>query len=93
MLYELTIIAPESISDEGIHEIKRTIRKHTTSVEKFEDDGVKRLAYTIKGHDRGRYLFWYIGLPYEEPAKLSSELNLNDHVLRYLLVKADVRGK
>ena len=95
MKYELTIIAPEDISDAGIHEIKRVLKRHTLDVGKFEDDGVKRLAYPItsggKRHERGRYLFWDLWLPNGEPQKLSSELNINDLVIRYLLVRSDTR--
>lgn len=95
MKYELTVIAPEDISSAGIHEIKRVLMKHALDIGKFENDGVKTLAYPItsggKRHDRGRYLFWDLWLPDGEPSKLSCELNINDLVVRYLLVKADTR--
>ena len=91
MIYELTIIAPESATKVDIEHLTKIIKRHSMSIEKFEDDGVKRLAYPINGHDRGRYLFWQLDMPTGEPQKLSAELNITDEVLRHLLVKADTR--
>lgn len=91
MIYELTVITPETATEVDIEKITRVIKRYSMSIEKFEDDGVKRLAYPINGHDRGRYLFWQLDMTTGEPTKLSAELNINDSVLRYLLVKADTR--
>lgn len=86
MLYELTIIAPESATDTNIDQTERMIRRYAKII-KREDEGVKRLAYPIHGNDRGRYLFYYLELDRNMPTKISERLNINDNVLRYLLVR------
>lgn len=91
MLFELTIIAPESATEVDIEALTKVIKRYSMSIEMFEDDGVKRIPYPINGHDRGHYLFWELDMATGEPQKLSSELNINDGVLRYLLVKSDIR--
>lgn len=93
MLYELTIIAPESATEVDIEQLERVIRRYATEIGKKEDDGVKRLPYPIQGHARGHYLYYEIYLTQGKPQSLSSELNINDTALRYLLVKADTRVK
>ena len=60
-------------------------------IDKVDDDGVKRLAYSISGQDYAHYTFYNVRLPQDAPAKLSSKLNITDEVLRYLLVRVDNR--
>lgn len=93
MLYELTIITPEETTEMGIEQLERAIRRYATEISKKADDGVRRLAYHIMGHDRGRFLFYEINLEQGKPQELCSRLNINDKVLRYLLVKADTGVK
>lgn len=93
MLYELTVIVPEVATELDIEQLERVIRRHSTEIGKKEDDGVKRLAYPIQNKDRGHFLYYEINLLQGEPQRLSSELNINDTVMRYLLVRADTRVK
>lgn len=90
MLYELTIIAPESATDTNIDQTERMIRRYAKIV-KREDEGVKRLAYPIHGNDRGRFLFYFLEIDRETPTRISDILNIDDNVLRYLLVRADTK--
>lgn len=93
MLHELTVIVPEMATKLDIEELERLILTYATEIGKKEDDGVKRLAYSIQGKDKGHYLYYEINLPYGKPQELSSKLNINDTVMRYLLVRADTRVK
>ena len=91
MLYELTIITPDTSSELDIEQLTKLIKKYATEINNFEDDGIKRLAYSIQGTDKGHYIYYEVNLPNGKPQELSSVLNINDTVLRYLLVKADTR--
>lgn len=55
--------------------------------------GKKRLAYRIKGQDFAVYQYMEVELPADVPLKISNTLNITDGVLRYLLVKADLKGR
>lgn len=91
--YELTTLLPEELDAQ---EVETKISKYITHniggmVERVDDEGVKRLAYAINNKEKARYIYWEIALPKDGAVKLSSWLNINDNVLRYLLVKADTR--
>ena len=93
MEYELTIITPDNITDKEIDDLKAIVKKHAKKIWTTEDDGVKKLAYPItcreQEHERGHYLFWQLDMPTDEPQKIASEFNINDNVMRFLLVKSD----
>lgn len=87
--YELTILVDEIAPQEVIDGLTEKIKGYGKITE-FEDDGVKRLAYPIQRvrlHEKAHYLFYELELEDDAPAKLSSDLNLDDNVVRYLLVR------
>lgn len=84
--YELTILVDEIAPQEVIDGLTEKIKGYGTVVE-FEDDGVKRLAYPIRNHDKARFLFYILELENDVPAKLSSDLGIEDDIVRYLLVR------
>ena len=84
--YELTILVDEIASQEVIDGLTKKIKRYGKRV-KFEDDGVKRLAYPIRNHEKARYLYYTLDLENDVPFKLSSNLNIDDDVIRYLLVR------
>ena len=88
--YELTIIYHEDTSAERIDEIEAKIREHG-KIQNIEDDGVKRIAYPIRNQEFGHYKFYNLTMGDSEPAKLSSDLNITDEVLRFLCVRVSER--
>lgn len=93
--YELTTLLPEEADTQ---EVETKISEYITRnlggvVDKVDDEGVKRLAYAIRNKEQARYIYWNIALPKDGAVKLSSWLNINDNVLRYLLVQADTRRR
>ena len=60
-------------------------------ITKEENEGKKRLAYSISGQDFALYYYFDVSLPAEAPAKISSAFNITEEVLRYLLVRVDER--
>lgn len=82
--YELTILLDENATEDDIQRMTDIIKRHG-EVTKMDDDGVKRLAYRIKGHERAHYLFYYLEL--DTHRYITEELSTNSEVLRYLLVK------
>lgn len=87
--YELTILMDEGATDKDIEAMTKRVEEYGTVV-KFEDDGVKRLAYPIQRerlHEKTHYLYYTLELEDGVPAKLSSNLNTDDDIVRYLLVR------
>lgn len=87
--YELSVIGNPDTHAEIMRKVEEVLSKHAEIV-KIEEDGIKRLAYPIEGHDKGDYIYYNIVMKDEDaPQKISSALNLKDEVLRYLLVSVD----
>ena len=92
--YELTVLFHPDLEmnlDPAIDKVKKLIESNGGKITKEENDGKKRLAYKINGQEFAIYYFVDVELPAEAPAKISSTMNINDEVLRYLLVRTDER--
>ena len=51
-------------------------------------DGVKTLPYPIHSHERGLYLYYKLEIDRNKVSELSGTLNINDNVVRFLMVQA-----
>ncbi|MDO4611883.1 MAG: 30S ribosomal protein S6 [Candidatus Saccharibacteria bacterium] len=92
--YELSILFHPDLEmnlDPAIDKVKKLIESAGGKVVKEENEGKKRLAYSINAQDFAVYYYMDLELPATAPAKISSVMNINDEVLRYLLVKTDER--
>jgi len=99
--YELSILFNKDCS---VEYCERYIANMLTDKKyKFEDDGVKRLAYPVEGEEKARYIYVSnLYLTDTETSLLSETLNLlsetlysrqdKQGVLRFLLVKVDKRA-
>ena len=92
--YELTVLFHPDLEmnlDPALDKVKKIIETSGGKIVKEENDGKKRLAYSLAGQDFAVYYFYELELPAEAPAKISSVLNITDEVIRYLLVTVDER--
>ena len=92
--YELTVLIHTDLEmnlDPALDKVKKLIESNGGKIVKEENDGKKRLAYSIASQDFAVYYFYELELPAEAPAKISSVLNITDEVIRYLLVTVDER--
>ena len=92
--YELSILYHPDLEtnlDPALAKVKKLIESTGGKIVKEDNDGKKRLNYSVNGQDFAVYYFYDLQLPAEAPAKISSTLNITDEVLRYLLVRTDER--
>ena len=92
--YELTVLIHPDMEmnlEPATAKIKKLILDNGGKITKEVNEGKKRLAYTISGHDYAIYYYYELELPAQAPAKMSSVLNITDEVIRYLLVAVDER--
>lgn len=54
--------------------------------------GKRKLAYPIKKQEHAVYVFYTVELPGEALRKLESTFNITDEVIRYLIVKPDLKA-
>ncbi len=92
--YELTVLFHPDLEmniDPALDKVTKIIESNGGKIVKAENDGKKRLAYSIKTQNFAVYYYFDVQLPVAAPAKISSTLNITDEVLRYLLVSVDER--
>lgn len=87
MEYELSVLMTESSTPDELEALKQTIEEYFI-IAKADSEGVKKLAYSISGQEYAQY-YTFIVLERQlgNAAKLSSKLNVDNTVLRYLLIK------
>lgn len=84
--YELTVLAKEGEGDVVAEKVEGLITDNGGVVVKKEFDGRKRLAYSINGHDFAEYIYFEVKLDKNKAPSVSSVLNLDDDILRYLML-------
>ena len=92
--YELTVLFHPDLEmniDPALDKIKKVLTSNGGKIINEENEGKKRLAYSINGQDFAIFYFINLELPADAPAKISSSFNIADEILRYLLVRTDAR--
>jgi len=93
--YELVFIAHPELEDEeeGVPALTAKVQEWIEAVggEVALTDvwGRRRLAYPIRKQTEGTYVLVRASLPRQALVELERELKLSEHILRYLLVRAE----
>ncbi|MDA9129301.1 30S ribosomal protein S6 [Candidatus Gracilibacteria bacterium] len=91
--YEFMMILDPSIGEEEINnnvtEIEKALTDAGAKVENKDVWGDKKLAYKIKGSDRGYYILWTLELDGTQIKSLNSLFNLNGNIWRYMFVNLE----
>ena len=89
--YNLTVVLPGGVTAAKKKSAKESLEKLVSSfkgkIKKTEDLGEKKLAYVIKDSDAGYFFNFKIELEGSQTKGLLSKLQLDDNLLRYLLVR------
>lgn len=72
--------------------VTKIIKDAGGKVEKTDNWGKRKLAYPIKKQEHAVYAFYTVDIPAEGVGKVEAALNITDEVIRYLVVKPDVKG-
>jgi len=94
--YELTVlIHPDLEADleTPLTKVRDIIKNAGGTIVREDNWGKKKLAYAINREDFAVYVYMDLELPPEAPLKISNTYNITDEVLRYLLVKVDVKAR
>ncbi len=91
--YELALIFDPSLDEKGIDEelskITSLIEKQDSKVEDIDKWGMKKLAYPINKQENGYYIFMYFQGDDELLEELNRVSNINDRLLRHLIIKRE----
>lgn len=90
--YELTVVLPVEVGTrqkKNLADLEKRIEGLGGKVVKSQDWGKRSLAYKIKKQDTGCYFFLEVNLPSDAVNQLSGQLEVDDDILRYLLVTGE----
>lgn len=92
--YVLTIVLDGKTTAAKTRTILGKVEKLATAVsgkiESKKEIGTKNLAYMISGASSGNFINFNLKLAAETPKSLSGKLNLENSILRYLLVRKNL---
>lgn len=87
--YELTIITESSSAEQILESVNTLLKLNKSRDIEVSDWGDKKMAYSIKKNKTGHYYYIELSIPTIAVNKLQSQLNIENGVLRYLLVEAE----
>ncbi len=91
--YELALVIDARIEDDAradvLEKAKKLIARFGGTVTNVEESGKKKLAYEIDKTDEGLYYFVQFDAEGTAPAEIEQRVRIMDHVLRFLVVRAD----
>lgn len=89
--YEILFILKPTLTEDEVKVktdfVNEIITKNGGEIASVIDMGTRKLAYEIKGYERGTYKVTYFKAPTNLIAELTRVLNINEDVIRFLVVK------
>ena len=96
-LYENIVIVAADCSGEEQEEVLKRVRgsleRFGAEILKVDDWGVRKLAYPIKGKDKGHYFFYLVNMEQGAVVGLDKFYRTMDLILRHMFVVADEKSK
>lgn len=90
--YEIAVLFHPDLEadlEKGTKKVEKLFTDNGGKIEKTDNWGKKKMAYTIAGVDQAVYVFYTVELPAEAVRKVEGVLNITDEVIRYLISKVD----
>lgn len=91
--YELALLIkpllPEDIKNRVAKDIEAEVNKHEGQLTLKLDWGKRHLAYEIKGHQEGVYMFYSLEIAPAKVQTLSDFLKTQKDILRFLIIDED----
>ena len=91
--YETILITVPDIAEDAVKVIKSrveaSISKESGEVVKFDDWGVKKLAYEISHNKKGKYLYYNFKANPGVVLDIERNLRLDERVLRFLTIRLE----
>ena len=87
VMYVLDAALEDSARNELINYFSGIVEKNAGTIDRIDEWGKRRLAYAINYKTEGYYLLMYIQAPSELPRELERNFQINDNVLRYLVIR------
>ncbi len=93
--YEIAVLYHPSLEvdlTKAEERVKKIFTDNGGKVTDTDNWGKRKLAYPIKKEEHAVYVFYKVDLPGEGVKKVESTLNITDEVIRYLIVRPDLKA-
>ncbi len=87
VMYVIDPALEDSARSELISYFSGIVEKNGGTIDRVDEWGKRRLAYKINYKAEGYYVLMYIQAPSELPRELERNFQINDNVLRYIVIR------
>ena len=87
VMYVIDAALEDSARGELINRFSELVTKNGGEVERVDEWGKRRLAYSINYKTEGYYVLMYIKAPADLPREIERNMQISDNVLRYLVIR------
>lgn len=88
--YEMVVLFHPDLEidlEKPLKKVEKIVKDQSGKITATDNWGKRKMAYSIKKEDHAIYVVYEIQLPPEAVAKVETNLNLTDEVLRYIVTK------
>src|SRR5688572_18188073 len=93
--YELSVLYHPDLEidlEKATSKVEKLIADAKGKIVSVDNWGKRKLAYKIKGVEHGVYVFYTLEMPGESVQKLNDQLNITSEVIRFLIVRPDLKA-
>jgi small subunit ribosomal protein S6 len=93
--YEIAVLYDPDLEvdlEKATSRVEKILTDNGAKITNKDNWGKRKLAYPIKKHEAAIYLIYTLNLPHENVQKIESTLNITDEVIRFLIVKPDLKA-
>lgn len=87
VIYIIDSLVDEAARQELINKFSDLVKSYGGEIEKLDEWGKRRLAYTIDYKNEGYYVLMHIKAEATFPKELERNFEINENIIRYLVVK------
>lgn len=92
--YEIAVLFDQGLEidlEKATAKIEKLIADNGGKITNTDNWGKRKLAYPIKGQEFGIYVFYTVDMEGAGVQKINDTLNITDEVIRFLIVKPDLK--
>ncbi len=93
--YEIAVLYHPDLEidlDKATKKVEKILTDNKGKITNVDNWGKRKLAYPINKQEHAVYVFYTVELPPENVNKVEGTLNITDEVIRYLIVKPDLKA-
>ena len=87
IMYVIDATLEDSARNELINRFSDLVKKNGGEIDRVDEWGKRRLAYAINYKTEGYYVLMYVKAPAEMPKELERNFQINDKILRSLVIR------